>query len=71
MSEMTELSKEQLDGTSVLTDEDLARVTGGTIGPTGAASVEPPKAAVIGAGSDASNPGFTSDQFTVTSTGRG
>jgi hypothetical protein len=63
-----------LNSNSSLTDQGLAHVVGGTgstIGPTGAASAEPPKATVIGAGSDATNPGFTSDQFTVTSSGRG
>ncbi len=84
MSETTkpDLTKEQLEAVSggfipvdgVVTDQELAHVVGGTgttIGPTGAASVEPPKATVIGTGSDASNPGFTNDQFTNASSGKG
>jgi hypothetical protein len=49
-----------LNSNSSLTDQELAHVVGRagtTIGPTGAASVEPHKATVMGAGSDA-QPGF-------------
>jgi|HubBroStandDraft_1064217.scaffolds.fasta_scaffold202823_2 hypothetical protein len=62
-----------------LTDQDLDNVVGGTgsavggsttLGPSGPSSVSPPKATVIGAGSDSSNPGFTVDPFTGTSTGQ-
>jgi hypothetical protein len=59
----------------VLTDQELSHVVGGTaapttLGPYGPAAVDP-KATVLGTGSDANNPGFTSDQFTNGSSGRG
>ena len=75
MSEKTKLTKEQLDGDPELTDQALAHVVGGaaptTIGPTGAASVEPPKATTVAATPGTTNPGFTLDQFTITSSGLG
>jgi len=67
---------EDSTGKSELTNQDLANVVGGTtpppttLGPYGPAAIDP-KATVLGTGSDASNPGYTSDQFTMGSSGLG
>lgn len=74
--QFTDANAQILNDNPALTDQQLSHVVGGTtappttLGPYGPASVDP-KATVLGTGSDATNPGFTSDQFTIGSSGQG
>jgi bacteriocin-like protein len=76
MIEKTNLTKKRSNGNTELTEQELSHVVGGTtspttLGPYGPSSVQPAKATVMGTGTDSSNPGFTSDQFTIGSSGLG
>jgi hypothetical protein len=73
--QFTDSSAQFANSNPELTEQELSHVAGGTapttLGPYGPASVQPAKATVIGTGTDSTNPGYTSDQFTLTSSGQG